>query len=190
MSSATVMEMRTYPSTRGPEDFFELGDRTKAVIRPIRPQDADALMRFHERLSLKSVTSRYFYPHLELGAGEVAHLTEVDGRDRAALVVERDGELIAIGRYDRLVDPTQAEVAFVVADALQHHGLATMLLHCLAALARNAGIDCLLAEVLAENKAMLSVFRAAGYPTESTIECGTVELKMAISPVALALSDL
>jgi GNAT superfamily N-acetyltransferase len=184
------MHMSTAPSARGPEELFELGDRTKAIIRPITPGDADALIRFHERLSRKSVTSRYFYPHLELQAGEVAHLTEVDGRDRAALVVERDGELIAIGRYDRLLDPMQAEVAFVVADAFQHHGLATMLLHCLAALARKAGIGYLLAEVLVENEAMLSVFRATGYPTESTIECGTVELKMAISPAAAAVCGL
>jgi RimJ/RimL family protein N-acetyltransferase len=109
-------------------------------------------------------------------------LTEVDGRDRAALVVARDGELIAVGRYDRLDDPTQAEVAFVVADAFQHHGIATMLLHRLAARARKAGIRCLIAEVLVENKAMLAVFHATGYPTESTVECGTVELKMAIGP--------
>jgi RimJ/RimL family protein N-acetyltransferase len=178
------MHMSIAPSTRNTQEQFELGDRTKATIRSVTPEDADALIRFHGRLSRKSITSRYFYPHLELEADEVAHLTEVDGRDRAALVVEKEGELIAIGRYDRLVDPTQAEVAFVVADAFQHHGLATMLLHCLAALARKSGIDCLLAEVLVENEAMLSVFRATGYSTESTIECGTVELKMTISPSA------
>jgi RimJ/RimL family protein N-acetyltransferase len=94
----------------------------------------------------------------------------------------RYGELIAVGRYDRLDDPTQAEVAFVVADVFQHHGIATMLLHRLAARARKAGIRCLIAEVLVENKATLSVFHATGYPTESTVECGTVELKMAIGP--------
>ena len=58
-----------------------------------------------------------------------------------------NGELIAVGRYDRLDDPTQAEVAFVVVDAFQHHGIATMLLHRLAARARKAGIRCLIAEV-------------------------------------------
>ena len=159
-----------------------MADRTMATMRPITPGDAAALVRFHEHLSPTSITRRYFYPHLELGAAEVAHLTEVDGRDRVALVVERGGELIAVGRYDRLPDPTQAEIAFVVADAFQHQGIATMLLDRLAARARKAGIISLLAEVLVENKAMLSVFHATGYPTESTVACGTVELKMAISP--------
>ena len=169
-------------STAAVGELFELGDRSMAMIRPVRPDDAEALVRFHGRLSHRSIMLRYFYPHLVLQAAQVAHLTEVDGRDRAALVVERDGELIAVGRYDRLNDPTQAEVAFVVADAFAHHGIATMLLHRLAARARKAGIRCLIAEVLVENKVMLSVFHATGYPTESTVECGTVELKMAIAP--------
>jgi GNAT superfamily N-acetyltransferase len=175
------MHMRIPAALSDPEEQFELGDRTKAIVRSVTPGDADALIRFHGRLSRQTITSRYFYPHLALQADEVAHLTEVDGRDRVALVVEKAGELIAVGRYDRLVDRTQAEVAFVVADEFQHHGLATMLLHCLAERARRAGIDCLMAEVLVENAAMLSVFHATGYPTESTVECGTVELKMTIS---------
>jgi RimJ/RimL family protein N-acetyltransferase len=170
-------------------ELFELGDRTMATIRPIRPADAAALVRFHERLSPRSVSLRYFYPHLALQASEVAHLTEVDGRDRAALVVERDGELIAVGRYDRLNDRTQAEVAFVVADAFQQHGIATELLRRLAGQARNVGIACLVAEVLVENKAMLAVFHATGYPTTSTVECGTVELKMALGPRDDAISE-
>jgi RimJ/RimL family protein N-acetyltransferase len=178
--SGVMRAPRTASMTR---ELFEVGDGAVATIRSITPRDAEALVRFHERLSYKSVWMRYFYPHLELEAPEVAHLTDVDGRDRVALVVECDGELIAVGRYDRLNDPRQAEVAFVVADAYQQHGIATVLLDRLAARARKAGITCLIAEVLAENNAMLSVFHAAGYPTESTFEGGTVELKMTLVPV-------
>ncbi len=174
--------MPSSPCTVPTGDVIDVGDRTTATIRPIAPGDAAALVRFHEHLSPASVTLRYFYPHLELTAAEVAHFTEVDGRDRAALVVERGGELIAVGRYDRLNDPTQAEVAFVVADAFHHQGIATMLLRRLATVAREAGISCLVAEVLVGNKSMLSVFQAAGYPIASTMACGTVELKMSIAP--------
>jgi RimJ/RimL family protein N-acetyltransferase len=161
-----------------------LGEGLEAVVRPITADDAEALVRFHRGLSLSSVSRRYFYPHVELRAEEVAHLTQVDGRDRAALVVERAGELLAVGRYDRLSDPTQAEVAFVVADHFQHRGIATMLLTRLAAMARDSGVTHLVAEVLAENRAMLSVFHAAGFPTESTCEWGTIELRMALTSTA------
>ena len=95
-----------------------------------------------------------------------------------AFVVECGKELIAVGRYDRLEDRRAAEVAFVVADAYQHHGLAPMLLYRLATAARSVGITRFVAEVLAENKAMLSVFRGAGFPIESNFDWGTVTLTM------------
>jgi GNAT superfamily N-acetyltransferase len=163
-------------------ETFELDDKTPATIRLISPADAAALVRFHGQLSQRSITLRYFYPHLELRAAEVAHLTEVDGENRVALVVERRGDLIAVGRYDRLDDPDLAEVAFVVADGYQHQGIATMLLQRLAGWARQVGITHFVADVMGENKAMLSVFHEAGFPTVSKVECGTVELKMCISP--------
>ncbi len=125
---------------------------------------------------------RYFYPHKDLSPDEVAHFTQVDGVARVALVVERDMELIAVGRYDRLDDHTVAEVAFVVVDAYQHQGIATMLLQHLANTARSFGISHFTAEVLAENRAMLSVFHDAGFPTESKTEWGTVKLTMTIAP--------
>ena len=66
-------------------------------VRPIVATDAAALLRFHARLSHRSVHLRYFYPHRELGPDEVTHLTCVDGFNRAAYVVEHEGEIIAVG---------------------------------------------------------------------------------------------
>lgn len=107
----------------------------------------------------------------------------MDGFDRVALVVELNDELIGLGRYERLLDRAQAEVAFVVADAYQHHHIATELLHRLARIARVAGVLQFKAEVLAENATMLSIFREAGFPVSSTREWGTVELTIDIAPV-------
>jgi RimJ/RimL family protein N-acetyltransferase len=164
------------------DDVIDLDDGSHAVIRPISSVDAEALTRFHAGLSTMSIQRRYFYPHLDLRPDEVSHLTQVDGVARAALVVERAGELIAVGRYDRLDDGQTAEVAFVVADTYQHHGLATLLFDRLVNTARSAGITHFVAEVLAENRAMLSVFRNAGLPIESKSEWDTVELTMSIVP--------
>ena len=162
-------------------DTFEIGEEIPVTVRAITPADAEALVRFHGHLSPRAITLRYFYPHLQLGAEEVAHLTAVDGQDRVALVVEREGELIAVGRYDRLNDPSLAEVAFVVADNFQHHGIATMLLQRLAGRAQEVGITHLMAAVMGNNSEMLSVFHHTGFPMESHVECGTVELKMSIA---------
>jgi GNAT superfamily N-acetyltransferase len=162
------------------EHVIELFDGGQAVVRPISPADAEALRRFHAHLSPRSIQMRYFYPHLDLRLDEVAHLTQVDGVDRVAMVVERCGELIAVGRYDRLEDGTTAEVAFVVADEYQHHGLASLLLHGLVERARIVGISQLVAEVLVDNAAMLSVFRQAGFPVQFKAEWGVVVLTMSI----------
>jgi GNAT superfamily N-acetyltransferase len=159
---------------------FVLGNGVCVSVRPITPMDADSLRRFHQHLSMRTVRMRYFYPHIDLTAQEIAHFTTVDGVDRVALVVEHAGSLIAIGRYDRLGDLTRAEVAFVVSDEFQHLGIATMLLSELAIRARAVGITEFMAEVLAENVAMLSVFHDTGYPTRSSCEWGTVELTMSL----------
>ena len=60
-----------------------------------------------------------------------------------------------------LVD--QADIAFVVVDAYQAQGSGRHLLRHLAALAREAGLKELIAEVLPENTAMLNVFRRFGF---------------------------
>jgi GNAT superfamily N-acetyltransferase len=151
-------------------------------VREIEPTDAVALVRFHAHLSAQSVRLRYFYPHRELGPDEVAHLTCVDSFDRAAFVVVHEGEIVAVARYDRLEKHCRAEVAFVVADEFQRHGLGTMLMQRLVETAKRAGIGEFRASVLAENSTMLAVFRRAGFPMTQSRTCDVVELTMEIGP--------
>lgn len=151
-------------------------------VRPIAPSDAHALVRFHGQLSDQTIRRRYFSLHRELGPEEVARLTCVDGFNRAAYVVEHDGEIVGVGRYDRLEKLCRGEVAFVVADEFQHHGLGSMLLERLVDAARQAGIGEFCASVLAENATMLAVFHGAGFPfTEERIG-DVVELTIEIGP--------
>jgi hypothetical protein len=49
-------------------------------------------------------------------------------------------------------------------------------------LGADTGITRFVAEILADNRAMLSVFHNAGFPVESKTECGTVKLTMNIAP--------
>ena len=46
--------------------------------------------------------------------------------------------------------------------------------------ARERGITTFRAETLFENRTMLDVFRHAGFPVTSTLECGTVTLRFPI----------
>ena len=114
--------------------------------------------------------------------------------DRLALVVETEVGLIAVGRFDRYAGTPEAEVAFVVADDYQHHGIGSLLLDELARAARSRGIRTFLAETLCENKAMLDVFHHSGFDVSTKIEYGTVWLRFGIEMtesyrVALATRD-
>lgn len=151
-------------------------------LRPIRPDDAERLVEFHNQLSPHSCYLRFFTFHPTLSPKEVERFTCVDYFDRLALVAEVDGALIAVARFDRHEGTPEAEVAFVVADDYQHHGIGSLLLDELVLAARERGITTFLAETLSENHAMLDVFLHAGFEVQTDTEYGTVYLRFDITP--------
>jgi GNAT superfamily N-acetyltransferase len=153
-------------------------------VRPIRPDDAARLVAFHEHLSFESIYRRFFSVHPELSDAEVTRFTCVDYVDRLALVVEENDRLMAVGRYDRTPGTTEAEVAFVVADEYQHHGIATTLLEHLAKAAWQNGIKTFIASTLAENREMLHVFAESGFQVSRVLAAGVVDVRFPIEPDA------
>jgi GNAT superfamily N-acetyltransferase len=169
----------TYPSDLERDVVSDAS--THYHLRPIRPDDAPGLITFHRHLAARSVYLRFFSFHPELSAREVEHFTCVDYVDRLALVAELDGHLIAVGRFESGPGETEAEVAFVVSDEFQHHGIGSVLLAELAKAARARGILVFRAETLVENRAMLDVFHHSGFPVSSSVDFGTVTLRFAIA---------
>ena len=159
-----------------------LRDGGTAHLRPIHPADADAVQAFHGGQSQKSIYMRFFAFKSKLSAKELKRFTEVDYKDRVALVITIGGEIMGIGRYDRLDDPEEAEVAFNIADAHQGRGIGSILLEHLAAAARENGIRKFSAEVLPENRKMLMVFSDAGYDVKRHFDDGVVSLEFNIDP--------
>jgi len=159
-----------------------LRDGGTAHLRPIHPADADAVQAFHVGQSQKSIYMRFFAFKSKLSAKELKRFTEVDYRDRVALVITIGGEIMGIGRYDRLENPAEAEVAFNIADAHQGRGIGSILLEHLAAAAREHGIRRFSAEVLPENRKMLMVFADAGYDVKRHFDDGVVSLEFNIDP--------
>jgi acyl-CoA synthetase (NDP forming)/GNAT superfamily N-acetyltransferase len=158
-----------------------LGDGETVSIRPITPADAPRLAEFHARQSEESRYRRYFTPKPSLSARELAHFTNVDLVNRAALVVESHGEIIGWASYERWPARDDADTAFMVDDA--HHGLgiATLLLEHLAAIATSNGIERFTAEVLGENRPMLAVFARAGWPLQRRYDSGVIEVDFPIA---------
>ena len=158
-----------------------LADGGVVHLRPIRPEDGDDLLAFHAALSDRSRYFRFFSPHPRLSTSEVERFTSVDMVDRVALVAVLEGTLVGVGRFDRRPGAPDAEVAFVVADAQQGRGIATVLLEHLAAAARERGITTFTAEVLPANRAMLNVFASVGFMSTRTFDDGVMHVDISIS---------
>jgi GNAT superfamily N-acetyltransferase len=151
-------------------------------LRPIRADDGERLVEFHGHLSARSVYRRFFFVHPKLSPTEIERFTHVDYVDRLALVAVDGDRFIAVGRYERIPGTTDAEVAFVVADECQHHGMATVLLEHLAAAAFRRGITTFVAETLSENRDMIGIFMKSGFPVTTSTDGGTVSVRFPIAP--------
>ncbi|NUT31918.1 MAG: GNAT family N-acetyltransferase [Hamadaea sp.] len=160
-----------------------LSDGATVQVRPIAPEDADAIVAMHARFSDRTRYLRYFSPYPRIPARDLDRFVKVDHRDREALVVVHGDRIVAVGRYERLgPQALDAEVAFVVEDAFQGRGIGSVLLEHLAAAAEPAGIVRFVAEVLPENGAMLRVFADAGYQVTREYADGVVHLTFPTAP--------
>src|SRR6185312_10179800 len=166
-SSALAMnpdsDTTRYPIDR--EADIVVRDGMTVHVRPVRAGDDDAMRAFFEGVSDDSIGFRFFgMPNL---GWATRWAVDVDYADRFGLVVETGTPrmIIAHAVYVR-IDATRAEVAFLVTDAWQGHGIATILLAHLAEVAQQHGISTFVAEVLPHNHRMVDVFRESGFPVE------------------------
>lgn len=152
----------------------ELRDGSRVRLHPMHAEDAERLLRFHHTLSPETTHLRFFTVHPELSPTELHRFTHVDHRDREAIVATAEDEIVGVARFDRLDDPADAEVGFVVADSWQGRGLGTVLFEALAQRAREVGIARFVADTLAYNRRMQAVFHHAGLPMTSGFRDGVV----------------
>jgi acyl-CoA synthetase (NDP forming)/GNAT superfamily N-acetyltransferase len=161
-----------------------LADGQVAHVRPIVPADADALQAFHQGQSEESIYLRFFAAMPRLSERDLHRFTHVDHRERVALVMTLREEIVGVGRYDRLEGPDgpTAEVAFNVSDRHQGRGIGSVLLEHLAAIGRDAGVRRFVADVLPQNRRMISVFADAGYEVTHQYEDGVISVSFDIEP--------
>jgi acetyl coenzyme A synthetase (ADP forming)-like protein len=169
-----------------------LKDGTTVFMRPIVPGDAAALAVMFSKLSRRSVYQRFFRVKQELTPEELEYFTTIDYGLRMAFVVVEGQSILGVGRYDALTDDrSTAEVAFAVIDEAQGRGIGTALLRQITAYARTQGITAFKAFVLADNHAMIRVFRDSGFELSRELEEGVynVEFPTAPSPSTEAAED-
>jgi RimJ/RimL family protein N-acetyltransferase len=150
-------------------------------IRALRASDRDDLVAAVDRTSARSLYRRFFSLKRHFSEKEINFFLNIDFANHVALVaVVKEGGRRAIvggGRYV-VVRPRKAEVAFIVVDKYQGQGIGGALMRHLAALARDAGLKELVAEVLPENAPMLKVFEKSGLVLRTRQENGVVHVTL------------
>ena len=158
---------RTDPGT-----VVVLRDGTRALIRPIGPDDRGRLKAGFESASAESIFLRFLAPHPRLSSSELGYLTAVDHvRHEALIAVDPDtGESFGTARYIRSDDdPATAEFAIGVGDRWMGIGLGTALLEALADRAREDGITRFTGLIHSDNRAIRRLVEKAIGPFTTTL---------------------
>ncbi|MBL8175612.1 MAG: GNAT family N-acetyltransferase [Bryobacterales bacterium] len=178
--------IRTYPLEYVAE--WQMKNGETVTIRPIRAEDEPLIARFHETLGERTVYFRYLST-LKLST-RIAHerlvrICFIDYSRQLAFVVEREGEIIAVGR---LVKDSQAyargkkeaEFALVVSDNFQGQGIGKELLRRIIAAARAEGVETVFGEISSENMTMQGICRSFGFQIKRDLEDTTVMARLRV----------
>ena len=142
-----------------------LPDGSTAVLREVRPEDKPLFREGFSELSAHSRYLRFFEARKTLTEEDLRYLTEVDGHDHHAIVAIAtgpDGRVHGAGSARFIRDPRhgdRAEMAVVVVDRYQGHGIGRALLRLLIRAARAREVKTLEARLLAENHRLLAALQ-------------------------------
>lgn len=147
------------------------------TLRPIRPEDAQALQTFIRGLSDRTRYMRFISMMRELTPRMVARYSQIDYHRELALVATTHipnlanrglliDAVIGLAHYLRHPDGRGAEYALVIGDAWQRQGLGKKLMLKLIDAAREQDLEYLDGLVLSENKPMLALMTSLGFKND------------------------
>lgn len=164
----------------------DLKDGSAVTIRSIRTNDGSSLLTAFEHLDRESVYTRFFTYKRGLTDVELRELIEVNPNRVVALVVTTRisgaEKLIGGGRYCTDATLKSAELAFMTDAAYRGRGIAGLVLQHLVRIGRANGVSTFEADVLAQNQAMLAVFRRSGLPMKKRVDGSIIHLKLSLAP--------
>lgn len=143
------------------------------TIRPIRPEDEPAMVRFHETLSERTVYMRYFSPlklQQRVAHERLSRICFIDYDREMVLVATRhnpetpnEPEILAAGRLTRLHGKPVGEFGLLVGDTFQGRGLGPQVMKRLIDVGREEGLERIIGYILPDNNAMLRICDELGF---------------------------
>ena len=161
-----------------------LRDGRPIEIRALRLDDESDMLAAIDRTTAESLRRRFFVTKRGFSEKEKAFFLNVDFVNHVALVASIDEggrrTIVGGGRYI-VTEHGKGEVAFVVIDAYQGQGIGAMLTRHLASLARTAGLNELVADVLPENAAMRTVLGKYGFKAGRSHDPQVIQMTMQLT---------
>jgi acetyltransferase len=158
--------MAIHPYPRQWVETVVLNNGTEVTVRPIRPDDAQALQQFIRGLSDQARYMRFVSMMRELTPRMLARYTQLDYHRELALVATVMSEdasgvtaekITGLAHYLLNADGKGAEYALVVSDDWQGLGLGKCLMTRLLEAAREQGLQYVEGMVLSSNRPMLTL---------------------------------
>ncbi len=158
------------PYPRHLEGSITVRDGSTLHLRPIRPQDAASLNAMIARCDPHDIRMRFFTALKSLPSALAARLTQID-YDREMAFVALDPstahlecpDVVGVVRLMSQPNLRKAEYAVIVRSDMKGKGLGFILMQLIITYAKQMGIQTLIGEVLAENKAMLLMCEELGF---------------------------
>lgn len=165
------------------ETYRTLESSLEILIRPVKIKDEPLLKDFFYSLSDESLYRRFISVRTDMPHQRLQEFSIIDFTEELvllAVIEEHDHEkVIGVGQY-AIDEPSHtAEVAFVVRDEYQNHGIGSELLAYMTYLAKKQGLLGFSAEVLVQNRPMLHLFEKMGFAITKRMSEGVYELEMA-----------
>ncbi|HZR12216.1 MAG TPA: GNAT family N-acetyltransferase [Acidimicrobiia bacterium] len=138
------------------------------AMRPVQPCDEAALVAMFERCSPASRYARFLSPVQRMPARHLHDVLHPDGTRWSWVACDRrDGTVVALSSLFR-GRGSSGEVALLVEDAWQRHGIGTALLELAAARACDVAIDTFIAVALTDSRHVRRMLERVGTVTSVT----------------------
>jgi len=177
------LAIRPYP--RELEEYLRLPSGREIFVRPIRPEDQPAHMRFVQKITPEDFRFRQIGVTRDIPPSEMARLVQIDYDREMAFIAtapneQGQPETLAVVRTVTSPDNSKADFALMVRSDLKRTGLGTALMNKMIGYCKSRGTGEIVGRVLADNQAMLELARKLGFVARPLPESGRCEIRLSL----------
>ncbi len=149
------------------ETFLNLNNGKTIKIRPVKPTDERMIQELHYSLDEQDRYLRFFTPMKDFRHKKIQPMVNIDYSTDMILVGEfsekGEDQIIGLGAFFKTVQPSVAEIAFVVQKEWRGLGITKFLLNYLIQIGKELNYRTFTGSILLENKPMIHIINNSGY---------------------------